>query len=176
MKRLAPLLLLGLSAAPAQAPTGSATVAGVEVEAAPPPAIVGSYPAQGSTVGFGVLVLKIVFDQRMAPDSWSYSKLPDGEDPNCLGTPRLLTDEKTFVLLCTTDAGKTYGVGINLTPGKAFVDRGGRRPAPLELRFKTASGDPVHSLKAAMKAASLTDMDMPIESMGAFQRPAAGGG
>ena len=173
MKRLAPLLLLGLSAAPAQAPTGSATVAGVEVEAAPPPAIVGSYPAQGSTVGFGVLVLKIVFDQRMAPDSWSYSKLPDGEDPNCLGTPRLLTDEKTFVLLCTTQPGKTYGVGVNLAADKAFVDRGGRRPAPLELRFKTTSGEPVHSLKTAMTLAGLTASDMPIESLGAFQRPVA---
>lgn len=178
MRLLAPLLLLGLTAAPAlaQAPTGSATVAGIEVQGGPPPAIVGSYPAQGATVAFGVLVLKVVFDQRMAPDSWSYSKLSDGEDPNCLGTPRLLTDEKTFVLLCTTEAGKSYGVGINLTPGKAFVDQGGRKPAPLELRFKTSSGDPVHSLKAAMRAASLTDMDMPIESMGAFVRPAPSGG
>jgi hypothetical protein len=176
MKLPAPFLLLGLLAGPAlaQAPaTGNATVAAVEVQAVPPPAVVATYPAQGATVAPGVLVLKIVFDQHMTADAWSYSKLSDGEDPNCLGTPRLLTDEKTFVLLCTTDPGKAYGVGVNLIPGKAFVDRGGRRPPPVELRFKTSTAEPVNTLKAAMTAAALTDMDMPIESLGAFVRPKA---
>ena len=175
MKRRVPILLLSLLTSPAlaQAPTGSATVAGVEVQATPPPAIVGSFPAQGATLAPGVLVLKIVFDQRMTPDAWSYSKLADSDDPNCLGTPSLLDDDKTFVLLCTTQPGKTYGVGVNLAADKAFVDRGGRRPAPLELRFKTTSGEPVHSLKTAMTLAGLTASDMPIESLGAFQRPVA---
>jgi hypothetical protein len=173
MKLAAPLLTFALLAGPAlaQAPaTGSATVAGVEVQAVPPPAIVGSYPAQGATIAPGTLVLKIAFDQRMAADAWSYSKLADSEDPQCLGTPRLLNDEKTFVLLCSVLPGKAYGVGINLTPGKAFVDRGGRRPPPLELRFKASSGEPVHTLKAAMTNAGLGDLDVPIESLGAFVR------
>ncbi len=169
------LLLLCLSAAPvaAQAPaTGSATVAGIEVQATPPPAIVATYPAQGAAVAPGVLVLKVSFDQRMASDAWSYAKLTDGDDPRCLGTPRLLTDEKTFVLLCSTLAAKAYGVGLNQAPGRAFVDRGGRRPPPLELRFKTTADEPVRTVKAAMTAAGLKDMDMPIESLGAYVRPA----
>ncbi len=176
MKRFALLVSLCLAAAPAaaQAPaTGSATVAGVEVTAVPPPGAVATFPAQDATVAPGVLVLKVVFDQHMQADTWSYAPLAGTDDPKCLGTPRLLTDEKTFVLLCSVEASKPYGIGLNLAPGKAFTDRGGRKPPPLELRFKTSAADPVRTLKAAMTAAGLKDLDMPIESLGAYVRPAS---
>ncbi len=176
MKRPALFALLCLAATPAaaQAPaTGSATVAGVEVTAAPPPTVVATYPAQDAAVAPGVLVLKVTFDQRMQGDTWSYAPLAGTDDPKCLGTPRLLADDKTFVLLCTVDADKSYGVGLNQAPGKAFVDRGGRKPPPVELRFKTSAADPVRSLKTAMTAAGLKDLDSPIESLGGYVRPAS---
>lgn len=176
MKRRALLPLLCLAATPALAQppaTGSATVAGVEITATPPPAIAATYPAQDATVAPGVLVLKVAFDQAMQGDAWSYGKLDGADEPQCLGTPRLLTDDKTFVLLCSVDASKAYGVGLNLAPDKAFTDRGGRRPAPLELRFTTTAAEPLTTIKAAMSAAGLKDLDMPIESMGAYVRPAA---
>lgn len=176
MKHRALLVLLCLAATPAaaQAPaTGSATVAGVEVTAVPPPAIVATFPAQDGTVAPGVLVLKVAFDQHMQADVWSYAPLAGAEDPKCLGVPRLLGDDKTFVLLCTVEAGKTYGVGLNVAPGKAFTDRGGRKPPPLELRFKTSAAEPVRTLKAAMTAAGLKDLDSPVESLGDYVRPAS---
>lgn len=171
---LCALLLLVAAPALAQAPaTGSATVAGVEVTATPPPTIVATFPAQDATVAPGVLVLKVAFDQRMQADAWSYAAVAGTDDPKCLSNPRLLSDEKTFVLLCTIEAGKAYGVGLNLTPDKAFTDRGGRKPPPLELRFKTSAAEPVRSLKSAMTVAGLKDLDMPIDSLGAGGRPAA---
>jgi hypothetical protein len=176
MKRSALFVLLGLAAtsAAAQAPaTGSATVAGVEVTAVPPPAIVATFPAQDGAVAPGVLVLKVAFDQRMQADAWSYAPLAGTDDPKCLGVPRLLSDDKTFVLLCTVEAGKTYGVGINQASGKAFVDRGGRKPPPMELRFNTTAAEPVRTVKAAMTAAGLDDLDSPVESLGAYVRPAS---
>ncbi len=176
MKSPALFVMLCLAATPAAAQppaTGSATVAGVEVTATPPPAIVATFPAQDATVAPGVLVLKVAFNQRMQGDTWSFAPVPGTADPNCLGTPRLLEDDKTFVLLCTVEADKTYGVGLNVAPGKAFVDRGGRKPPPMSLRFKTSSADPVRSVKAAMTAAGLKDMDTPIESLGPYVRPAA---
>ena len=176
MKRSALLALLCLAAtsAAAQAPaTGSATVAGVEVTAVPPPAIFATFPGEACTVAPGVLVLKVAFDQRMQGDAWSYAPLAGTDDPKCLGVPRLLSDEKTFVLLCTVEAGKTYGVGLNLASGKAFVDRGGRKPPPMELRFKTSAAEPVRTVRAAMTAAGLNDLDSPVESLGAYVRPAS---
>jgi hypothetical protein len=174
MKRTVPFLLLCLLASPAigQAPTGSATVAGVEVTATPPPAVAATYPAKDATVAPGVLVLTITFDQRMQADAWSYAPLAGTDDPKCLETPRLLSDGKTFVLLCSVDGDKTYGVGLNEAPGKAFTDRGGRKPAPVELRFKTSTAEPLRSIKTAMTAAGLKDLDMPIESLGGYVKPA----
>jgi hypothetical protein len=174
MKRVAPFLLLGLLASPAlaQAPTGSATVAGVEVTATPPPAVVATYPAKDATVAPGVLVLTVTFDQHMQADSWSYAPLNGADDPKCLVTPRLLNDDKTFVLLCQVDGNKSYGVGLNEAPGKAFTDRGGRKPAPVELRFKTSAAEPLRSIKTAMTAAGLKDLDVPIESLGGYVKPA----
>ena len=110
MKRPVLFVLLCLAATPAaaQAPaTGAATVAGVEVTAVPPPAIVATFPARDGTVAPGVLVLKIAFDQRMQADAWNYAPLAGTDDPKCLGVPRLLSDDKTFVLLCTVEADKT---------------------------------------------------------------------
>lgn len=167
-------LCLAATPAAAQAPaTGAATVAGVEVTAAPPPAIVATFPAQDGAVAPGVLVLKVAFDQRMQADAWSYAPLAGTDDPKCLGVPRLLSDDKTFVLLCTVEAGKTYGVGLNQASGKAFVDRGGRKPPPMELRFETTAAEPVRTVKAAMTAAGLDDLDSPVESLGAYVRPAS---
>jgi hypothetical protein len=176
MKRPALLALLCLIATPAAAQTpatGSATVSGVEVTAVPPPVVVATYPAQDGTVAPGVLVLKVAFDQHMQADVWSYAPLDSADDPKCLGVPRLLTDDKTFVLLCTVEAGKTYGVGLNLAADKAFVDRGGRKPPPMELRFKTSAAEPVRTLKAAMTAAGLKELDSPVESLGGYVRPVA---
>lgn len=155
-------------------PAAPVTVAGVDVVASDPPAIIGTYPAAGAQVSPGVLVIKIVFDQAMAPDAWSYAKTATADYPPCLSTPRLLPDRKTFVLLCTAGAGRQYGVDINGEADKAFVNVSRRRTAPFELRFSTSSDEPVRSLKAAMTKAGLGDLDMPVESLGAFVRPAPG--
>ena len=165
------------AAAKAPAPDTPVVVAGVAVIATDPPQVVATFPASDAEVAPGVLVLKIVFDQTMTPDSWNYAKTAAGDYPSCLGTPRLLADGKTFVLLCTAAAGKRYGVAINMVePGdeaKAFVNAGDRRSPPFELAFSTRIGDPVRTVKDAMKAAGLGGLDMPVESMGAFVRPAA---
>ena len=150
-------------------------VAGVAVMAGDPPKMVSTFPASGAEVAPGVLVLKIAFDQPMTADTWSYAKATGGDYPLCLGAPRLLADNRTFVLLCSTAPGKHYGVAINMAPAedKAFVNAGDRRSPPFELTFSTSSGEPVRTVKAAMKAAGLGDLDMPVESLGAFVRPSA---
>src|SRR4051812_17090871 len=101
-------LLLLAAATPALAQTSSAPptrLSGVTVVAPAPtlPALVSSYPADGKVVSAGVLILKLTFDQKMDPDGWDYGK-GDEAYPKCLDRPRLLPDQKTFVLLCTARA------------------------------------------------------------------------
>lgn len=155
--------LLAAAQAPAEAQDN--TVAGVVVGGGEAPSMAASFPANDSEVQPGVLVLKIVFDQPMKPDAFAVSSLADAPAPDCLQVPRQLDDRKTFVLLCSTDGGKRYGLGINAPGDGGFVSEGERRAAPSELRFSTAQGAPVRTVRAAMKAAGLGELDLPVDAI-----------
>ncbi|HWU12470.1 MAG TPA: hypothetical protein VN157_00500, partial [Caulobacter sp.] len=129
------------------------------------PKVVATWPANGQSVAPGVLVLKVVFDQQMTPRDFDYGLGTGGDKLNCLKTPRLLNDNKTFVLLCTTLPGKTYAVALNpdTLGGRAFTNVAENRAEPGALTFTTETGEPVTKLRDAIKAAGLGDLDMPVE-------------
>ena len=129
------------------------------VPGGPPPKLVASFPAQGAQVGAGVLVIKLVFDQPMAADGWSYGRSEGGEFPTCLAKPRLLADQRTFALLCSVAAHKTYAIAVN--PAPAFVGANGRLAKPDTLSFSTADTQ-VLGLHDALEHAGLTDADEPV--------------
>ena len=54
-------------------------------------------PAVGAAVTPGVLILKLTFDQRMTAGGFDVAPAAGAEAPDCLKTPRLLDDGKTFV-------------------------------------------------------------------------------
>ena len=146
-------------APPSKAPAAGTPVKEVVVVAGPSPKVVASFPADGTQVPAGVLVLKVVFDQPMAPDAWSYGPAESRALPNCLERPRLLADKRTTVLLCSVAAHTDYAVQINPTPQFASVD--GRAATPSVLHF--ATGDVgVRSLHDALSQADLSDADDPI--------------
>jgi hypothetical protein len=133
------------------------------------PKVVATWPAGDQTVAPGVLVLKVVFDQQMTPRDFAYGLGASGEKLGCLKTPRLLNDNKTFVLLCTTLPGKTYAIALNpdaspgASGGLAFSNLAENRAEPSTLTFTTGTGEPVTKLRDAIKAAGLGDLDMPVE-------------
>jgi len=172
MRALPLALLLGLAAGPALAQTARPPVDAPTpvspVTVMPPtqkPKVVATWPAGGETITPGVLVLKVVFDQQMTPRDFAYGLGADGDKLNCLKTPRLLNDNKTFVLLCTTLPGKTYAIALNPdTPGgPAFSNLAENRAEPSTLTFTTGTGEPVTTLRDALKAAGLSGLDMPVE-------------
>lgn len=144
-----------------------------------PPKVASSYPAEGQDIAPGVLVLKLAFDQRMDPRGWSYTTAPDGAaKPECVATPRLLKDEKTFVLLCRVTSGKTYKVALNpvgappTLQGPPRLQGGGEGrfanvannpAAPHVLSFQVVKGEPVTTIPRAMSAAGLKIDETPIE-------------
>lgn len=156
------------------APSDPNVVSGVAVVSSDPPKVTATWPASGAAIAPGVLVLKIVFDQPMTADQWSYAKAVASDYPDCLPTPRLLADRKTFALLCSTTTGKRYGVQINATDARGFVNVGDRRAPLFDLGFTTSNAEPIRTLKAAMKLAGLGELDMPVESLGSFISPATG--
>jgi hypothetical protein len=120
-----------------------------------------TYPAAGAAVPAGVIILKISFDQPMAPDAWSYGRSAAGGDfPSCLVDPRLLGDKRTYVLLCTVAQNAAYAIDVNAAP--RFASAGAdRSAAPYTLKF-TTTGDITRSLPDALAQAGLTPDDDPI--------------
>lgn len=128
-----------------------------------PPKLVSSYPAAGETIESGVLVVRLTFDQPMAEDAFDVEASPGAPAPNCLKTPRRLNDEKSFVLLCTTAPNSRYALAFNTAAGGGFANLGGTRAVATTLAFATNDSDRgPRSVPEAMKAAKLTDLDMPI--------------
>jgi hypothetical protein len=152
----AALLLVATDAARAGAPT---PVSEFTVPGGPPPKVVASFPAQGAQVPAGVLVIKLVFDQAMAADSWSYGRSDSGAFPSCLTKPRLLADKRTFALLCSVAAHRTYAIAVN--PVAAFAGADGRLAKPETLSFSTTDTQVV-GLHDALEQAGLTEADEPI--------------
>ena len=123
------------------------------------PTVVSTYPAAGSAVSPGTLVLTVRFDHRMSPTGWSYAAAPDA--PACLDKPRLLADEKTFVLLCSVGFRQSFNVRLN-AEGKGFTDLAGKSATASAFAFTTTGSEPVATVADALKAAGLKDIDSPI--------------
>jgi hypothetical protein len=159
-RALAALMLFAPSclAAPS-ARTEATQVEGVVVVAGPGPAVKSTYPPSGGNVPAGVMILKVVFDQPMAPDAWAYGPSADGDFPKCLADPRLLDDQRTYVLLCNVAPNRAFAVQINSTP--RFASAYGRSAKPFTLKFSTSDAA-TFDLHDALLQAGLTDADKPI--------------
>jgi hypothetical protein len=162
MNRSRLLLAAALGLAPVAAlaePAPPHSVSPVVVPGGPPPQVKATYPAQGAAVPDGVMILKVTFDVPMTPDAWAYGKDGDAAFPQCLARPRLLNDQRTFVLLCTVEPGAAYAVAINAAP--RFANASGRSAAPYVLKFTTTDVD-TRDLPTALSQAGLTEQDDPI--------------
>ena len=176
--RLLALTVLVASSATAQEREAPTAVSPVTVMPATlPPRVVATYPGEGQTIAPGVLVLTVAFDQRMNPRTWRYGAAPDARQPECVETPRLLNDHRTFVLLCRVLSGRTYQVALNAEPaGEApprdapphdaasggFANLADNPARPHVLTFQVVAGEPVTSISRALKAAGLKPEDEPI--------------
>jgi hypothetical protein len=176
MRTAALVLVLGLMSGPALAappaglppgipPQPPKEVSGITVYGkTDPPKVTATYPAAGQALSAGVLILTVTFDQKMLDYSFDIGPGAGGEMPNCLKTPRLLDDGKTFVLLCTTDPHKAYGLAFNAQPQGGFANIAEHRAEPSTLAFTTTDGDGPRSIPEALKVQNLRPVDMPIQT------------
>lgn len=181
-RRSVPVLIALAVLSAGGAPSGAhAQVRGEPNEVSPvlilpptlPPKLVSSYPAQDETVAPGVLILKVAFDQQMSPTAWNYAPAPDAEPMDCVKTPRLLPDQKTFVLLCRVLGNKTYGVTVNAERTGGFANLGDNPAQTAAVTFKVGSNDPVTTVRRAMDAAKLLPDQMPVQDAPLSARSAA---
>ncbi|MDR6626210.1 hypothetical protein [Caulobacter segnis] len=128
-----------------------------------PPKLVSTYPTQDQSVAPGILILKAAFDQQMSPTVWNYAPAPGVEPMDCVKTPRLLSDQKTFVLICRVLAGRVYGVTFNAERSGGFANLGENPAETASLTFKVEDGAPVTTLRRAMELAGLRSDQTPVQ-------------
>jgi hypothetical protein len=99
----------------------------------------------------------------MNPDGWDFGKGADAY-PQCLDRPRLLPDEKTFVLLCTAPTNGKFSITFNQAPSGmgAFENLAGQKATPSTLSFTTGDSIALVSIADAMKAAGLKTDEGPV--------------
>jgi hypothetical protein len=162
---LAVLVLAAAVGAPALAQTAASPTRLSTVTVVAPaktlPVVVSTFPAAGGKVTPGALILKVTFDQVMSPDGWDYAKGTDAY-PHCLARPRLLSDGKTFVLLCTAPPSARFSVGFNTTQSGGFENLAGQRAVSAVIDFSTDDGRALATIADAMKAADLKADQGPV--------------
>ena len=143
-------------------------VSGVTVTASVAvPHVQSTFPALGTKVAPGLLVLRVTYDTKMRPDGWAYAREAGVEYPDCAQAPRLLDDGRTFVLICRTLPSKTYAIWFNRPPLQDFASLSRRPAGAFELKFATTDDDPVRTLPDAMKAdPALSTAANPVEPDG----------
>lgn len=155
------LLASGATAQTREAPTAVSPV--MVMPPTQPPRVAATYPALGQSIAPGVLIVKVTFDQQMNPRAWRYGPAPDGETPECVKTPRLLNDQKTFVLLCRVLSNRAYAITLNGERAGGFANLGDNPAQTHLLTFLVARGEPVTTVAGALRAAGLESDEGPIE-------------
>ena len=125
------------------------------------PKVVDTYPAEGKTVTPGVVIVKVTFDQKMNPGGWDFGKGADSY-PQCLDRPRLLPDEKTFVLLCTAPSKGKFSMTFDASGKGGFENLAGQKATMATLNFATDDSKSIPNIADAMKAAQLKVDEGPV--------------
>jgi hypothetical protein len=123
-------------------------------ERAQRPKVVSTFPAKGSVVRPGLLVVRVTFNQPMACDGL-LTAAPPLENP-CPGTPQemlLSYDRKTVRTVCLLAPGADYAVWLSQDPtAHSFMGLAGLPSESYRLNFSTSAGPAVTSVCEAMSA------------------------
>ncbi len=118
------------------------------------PRVVSSFPARGSVVQPGLLVLRVTFNQAMACDGMLTAAPPlENPCPGAVQEMLLSYDRKTVRTVCQVAANTQYGVWLSQDPvARSFVGLTGLPSEPYRLNFSTSGGPAVRSVCEAMAA------------------------
>ncbi len=103
-----------------------------------PPVIVRTVPEAGQTdVDPALKEITVTFSKPMRDGNWSWVRISAGSFPKIAGQPSYQADQRTAVLPVALDPGRTYALGLNISPHENFQDQDGRKAIPYLLVFST---------------------------------------
>ncbi|WP_372781084.1 hypothetical protein [Phenylobacterium sp.] len=116
------------------------------------PKVVSSFPAKGSVVRPGLLVVRVTFNQPMACDG-AFTAAPPLENP-CPGAARqmlLSYDRRTVRTVCVVEPNVQYGMWISQDPAaQSFLGLAGLPSEAHRITFSTSAEPPATSVCEAL--------------------------
>ena len=110
----------------------------------PPPKVISTMPAPGSTVRPGAIVLSVTFDQPMACKANTAASPFPIPCPGSGGAVLVSPDRRTLTTVCEVEAGANYSM-----PLVDFIGAGGAKSERYDLAFTTSAGAPVKDPRQA---------------------------
>ena len=119
-----------------------------------PPVVLKTFPVSGyDMVDPETKVIKVVFNKKMAPKSWSFVQLDKKTFPELIGSPSFGKSLHTCTVKVNLKPGTTYVIWLNKGSYQNFRDATGHPAVPYLLAFRTAGKDFVAKKKAALTVA-----------------------
>lgn len=120
-----------------------------------PPVVLRTFPVSGyGKVDPETTELKIVFNKKMAPGSWSFVQLDKKTFPQLVGSPSYDTKLHICTAKVRLKPSTTYVIWLNKGSFMNFKDANGRSAVPYLLTFRTAGKEYVAKKHAAIKVAN----------------------
>jgi hypothetical protein len=144
------------------------------------PKVVSTFPAAGTVVRPGILVLRVTFDQPMACAGMLEEDLPfNAPCPGVTHQLLLSLDRMTVRTACVVEPGKRYGAFVDkdTADDSPFVSLTGGRAHQYELRFSTSAAAPVATVCEALSEDEQTAHEIRARrKLDCAAPPAAAGG
>lgn len=143
------------------------------------PRVVSTFPAKGSVVRPGLLVLRVTFNEAMACDGLLTAAPPlENPCPGAVQEMLLSYDRKTVRTVCLVAPNAQYGVWLSQDPtAHSFVGLTGLPSESYRLNFSTSGGPAVRSVCEAMSADEETARQIRMRrTLDCPSEPASSGG
>jgi RNA polymerase sigma-70 factor (ECF subfamily) len=119
-----------------------------------PPVVIKTFPVSGyDAVDPEIKTIKVIFNKKMTPKSWSFVQLDKKTFPALIGSPSFDKSLHTCTMKVNLKPGTTYIIWLNKGSFQNFKDATGRSAVPYLLAFRTAGKNFMLKKKAALTAA-----------------------
>jgi len=106
-----------------------------------PPVVLQTSPASGtSNVPAGQTTLQVRFNERMSPNTWTWSPVQGVAFPELINGPYFEEDLQTCTVIVNLEPDTIYGMWLNSSQEANFRDESGQAAIPYLFFFKTADG------------------------------------
>lgn len=110
----------------------------IEIDDFPPVVLQTSPPSGTSNLPSGQVKLQVRFNERMSPNTWTWSPVQGVAFPELVDGPYFEEDLQTCAVIVNLEPDTIYGIWLNSSQEANFRDESGQAAIPYLFFFKTS--------------------------------------